>query len=335
MTEVKQPDDILLASYIAGECSTEERASVEKWLSTDSENRAILERLERISSIARVSGNQWDSEKLWQKIVVAAGISTAKPPKYYPGNINRVFRRIPLWGYTAALVLVVAVTILSLLNVKSVFTYTNHLEIGYGKVETIELTDGSKVTLDAGSTFRYNDEFTGGFRSVYLEGEAYFDIASNSAKPFQVNTPTATIEVLGTRFNVASWPSRNDVEVAVIEGRVNVRERSGNEAVIITRGMVARLQDHKIAVRSDVEVDNYITWMQHNAIFKNQPLVNIISTLERWHNIEIILPDDSVAQERLTINMPGESLENILHTISVLTGLSYKRTGQIIEFFVG
>src|SRR5690606_11240512 len=91
-----------------------------------------------------------------------------------------------------------------------------------GKILKLRLEDGSEVLLNAGSTVSYPQQFTADIRAVYLEGEAFFEIAPDAAKPFIVKTKKMDVRVLGTSFNVRAHPDIDQAKVTVASGKVSV-----------------------------------------------------------------------------------------------------------------
>jgi len=105
----------------------------------------------------------------------------------------------------------------------------NRLVVPYGRKSTITLSDGSVVWLNSGSYLIYPQEFSRKKREVYLAGEAYFEVTENTDKPFIVTTDDIEIEVLGTTFNVNSYPENKDVETVLVEGSVKVSRSDASQ----------------------------------------------------------------------------------------------------------
>ena len=206
------------------------------------------------------------------------------------------------------------------------------LQAQYGEHAQYTLSDGTTVLLDAGSTLRYPTEFTGDTRSVFLSGEAYFDVASDSSKPFLVQAEHGQITVTGTAFNVRAWPNEQKTIVSVAEGQVVLAAKEdASSAVSINPGYTS-----SVAVNSSpstprpTDLLRHTAWMQKKAYFDSVPLRDILSQLERWYNVQCALEDASIAQELLTVQLDGHSLDDALHLITTLTGLQYERVGEHI-----
>ena len=102
----------------------------------------------------------------------------------------------------------------------------NEVVIPFGKKSQLILEDGTKVWLNAGSRMAFPTKFTGKKREVFLEGEAYFEVAHNQNLPFMVNTGEIIIKVLGTRFNISAYKTDKLTETVLLEGKVAISEMS-------------------------------------------------------------------------------------------------------------
>src|SRR5690606_25698590 len=98
-----------------------------------------------------------------------------------------------------------------------------------GKKFQIQLSDGTLVHLNAGSSLRYPVDFLSeGPRQVFLSGEAYFDVAKNASNPFIVNVDDLEVRVLGTQFNVSAYSEDEYIDVVLVEGSVNLNKKEGD-----------------------------------------------------------------------------------------------------------
>jgi ferric-dicitrate binding protein FerR (iron transport regulator) len=197
----------------------------------------------------------------------------------------------------------------------------------------VTLSDNSKITLDAGSLLRYPDRFQEDSRQVYLEGEAYFEIASNPRKPFMVKTGNAVITVLGTKFNVRSWPNHvSKIAVMVTEGEVsfrNARLDVPNSQVIISSGQYSMIQGNtRPSAPKTVGMENPLSWLKHEKYFQNAPLQEVLDQLERWYDLQIILEDKILASSRVTIFIEDKPIEEVMEVISLMNHLQTRREGR-------
>lgn len=162
---------------------------------------------------------------------------------------------------------------------------TMTLSVPRGNDFYVVLADGTKVWMNADSELRYPQIFTGNQRVVELVGEAYFEVAKNKEKPFVVETPTEHIEVLGTHFNVSSYPTERKSAVTLIEGKVQVSVH-GQQSLELHPGQQSVVQDKYMRIQ-DVDIDEYIAWKNGEFMFNEESLASAMRKIGRWYNLEI------------------------------------------------
>lgn len=175
---------------------------------------------------------------------------------------------------------------------------THFLSTPRGQDFKVVLCDGTAVWLNAESILEYPSRFTGPERRVCLHGEAYFDVARNEGQPFVVETPDMTAKVLGTEFNLSAYTGQ-DTHVTLIDGGVEVTSRKSGQSLRITPGEDALLQaDGSFALRQ-VDIDSYIYWKEGFFFFDNIPLTDIMQSLGRWYNVNVIFANESAMRYRM------------------------------------
>lgn len=330
------PDDQLIASYLSGECTDEEIKAMEQWLESNPDNRDYISKLEKAWSPRKRQPNVWNKDSLWLNIQRAAGLHESP----IMGK-----KRIPIFLYTqqsrlirlaAGVLLAISFSFFSYRIISDQLVhdqpYTD-LIVANGTQEKLTLSDGTIVSLDAGSSFSYPAEFAAKTREVILDGEGYFEVASDESKPFIVQAGDAVIQVLGTKFSVRNWQLDRSVRVVVAEGKVGLRSTEDRlkDAVVITGGQVAvMLEGGAIQPPESVDIDKYLGWLNQDIRFDDETLAEILFHLERWYDVKFELANSAIASERLTLSTQKKSIETILEMIAVLTDLSYRRSGKTI-----
>jgi ferric-dicitrate binding protein FerR (iron transport regulator) len=160
----------------------------------------------------------------------------------------------------------------------------------------IALSDGTKVWLNAETRLRYPNKFTGQTRVVELDGEAYFEVEKMRGKPFIVVTNKEKVEVLGTHFNVYSFPAEQQSKVSLLEGKVKVSVPVGKERVLVP-GEQAVVHGDDLSVQQAV-VEESVAWKNNEFMFNNEPLGTALTQIARWYDIDIDIAP-SVAKIRL------------------------------------
>lgn len=204
----------------------------------------------------------------------------------------------------------------------------NTLSVPYGKRFRIQLSDGTVVSLNSGTTFRYPEQFgVNGNRNVYLTGEAFFEVAKDKAHPFIVHANQTDIEVLGTTFNVSAYPENPTVNSTLIEGSIQMSEAANaSNAIILEPNQMATWQNNakKIVVKQ-VDPTFYAAWTKGELAFKDTPFSTIAKIIQRTYDVEIINENSDLARQNFTgtIKISESSVENILDLLKRDTPFNY------------
>lgn len=164
----------------------------------------------------------------------------------------------------------------------------NTIETPKGGQYRVDLPDGSKVWLNAGSLLRYPTSFNGNIRSVELTGEAYFEVAKNAKKPFRVVSNNQVVEVLGTHFNISSYIDDTSVKTTLLEGSVKVLSTKSNQSKLLKPGEQSNINylNNSIAVQQ-VNTDEVVAWKNGYFLFVDEDLKSIMNKFARWYDIDV------------------------------------------------
>jgi ferric-dicitrate binding protein FerR (iron transport regulator) len=148
--------------------------------------------------------------------------------------------------------------------------------------QTISLPDGSSVTLNKNSQITYRSDFGKHDRNIALKGEAFFDVERDTLKPFVIAVNKATIEVLGTSFNVRAYDHLAEVEVIVKTGVVKLSVPDRKTEVKLNAGQKGIYEKENQALHSGVNEDiNFLSWNTQKIIFMESDLRTVIETLNK------------------------------------------------------
>ncbi len=336
---------ILLGRYLSNECSREEKKIVETWAASNPENKRLLKKMANVWQAKEIPVQDSDLERLWNEVSEKAGISVVpeNPAQIAVQKINRLSYFQPkifqILRYAAILfILLLPFLIHNEFSIPSWIQFSSELiavNVKNGDRQQIRLSDGSTVVLDAGSLLKYPAKFDSDTREVFLDGEAFFEVASNPEKPFIVDAGDAVVQVLGTKFNVRAWHKYRRVQVAVSEGKVSFSSEKGadKDAVILASGFSSIVLVNGLPSQPQmVDMEKQLSWMNNEVIFDDTPLHIILFQLERWYDLQFVLADSSVAAERLTVHIQKQSIEDILELIAALTDLQYQHKGKVVYF---
>lgn len=191
----------------------------------------------------------------------------------------------------------------------------------------VKLPDGSMVFLNHDSYLTYPESFGRNNRKVRLQGEAFFDIAPNAAKPFTIDAGNARVKVLGTSFNVITDNGNDEVEVYVSTGTVMLSSNDGSRSLTLEPGYIGKLSDSKSDSGLNTN-ENYLSWTTGTLNFDGERLVVVFRDLKRSFNINIIASDSSINDFRLTSLFENQPHDTIVQVICTTFNLHSVKEGE-------
>ena len=210
----------------------------------------------------------------------------------------------------------------------------NTLKVPFGKRFELSLSDGTKAYLNAGSSLKYPVKFLRDRdRNVYITGEAFLEVAKDSLRPFIVNTEKMNVRVLGTKFNVSSYPEDDNSEVVLVEGAVSLYKANVNydprEEVLLRPGFKGSFSKKSNEISKDSVITSlYTSWMKGELIFRNMSFSNIIKKLERHYNVTIVNNNTALAAKKFNANFGEAPLEKVLQELQANYGVEYTINDQ-------
>lgn len=205
----------------------------------------------------------------------------------------------------------------------------NEVYVPRGGEYSLVLADGTRVWLNAESTLRFSYPFDS-LRTVYLDGEAYFEVAHNAAKPFEVRAGENTLRVLGTKFNVRAYKEQ-PYQVTLLEGKVQISNGIDTE-ILVPNNQLNQPSEAKIYEVIPVNAKLYSAWTKGVFEFNNASLKDIMCQLERWYNVEVDYATEDLKDIRFTGSiLKNESLGYALEMIQKISDVRFsKRDEQVL-----
>ncbi len=196
----------------------------------------------------------------------------------------------------------------------------------------ISLPDGTSVTLNTGSKLDYPAVFSGNTRDVYLNGEAYFDVKHDTSKPFLVHMGKYITRVLGTAFNIKAYPDREDVEVTVVRGKVEVSDRKRILGILLPNDQLVISKQNGKAVKEQIIAAKVIEWKKEDMIFEDVTIRDAVAQVQNCFGIKIFLENEALGNCRFTASFQSTdaSLEQVLDAMTILTHSHWEKNGNTI-----
>lgn len=334
------PDPELLGRYLAGECTESEAAFVRRALMARPDAARALD-----SFLARLDGPVPaipDEDASWASLAerMRAGDAAASAPLGSEGARRTPHRHFvlhsppdarPWWRRSWALAIAATAAAAAIVAVRSPETHATEAAAEPRVYTTsaaqraeITLTDGTRITLAPESRLRVSADFGTERRDIYLEGEAFFDVAHDAARPFTVYAGNASAHDIGTAFAIRSYANDHAVQIAVREGVVAM---SGIGP--LAAGDVGTLSsDGRTSVRHGADVGALLGWLDGKLAYTDAPLGRVVDDLHRWHGAEIVIRDSSLAALPFTGEMNGLSTTSALDLVARTLGLRVRRDGE-------
>lgn len=194
----------------------------------------------------------------------------------------------------------------------------------------VALPDGSRVWLNAGSSLTYPIRFSGKERRVELAGEAYFEIAKDSGKPFYIVSNGQEVQVLGTRFNVEAYPEESGIRTTLVDGSIKISlaqpdARPSDHSIVLKPGQQSTVRKGDITV-DEVDPESAIAWKNGLFVF-NDNLHHTLAQIGRWYDVEIEY-QDAVDENLALIGKVSRNikLSSLLHYMEEAAGNNVKFT---------
>jgi transmembrane sensor len=203
----------------------------------------------------------------------------------------------------------------------------NTVSTAPGETYVISLADGTSVWLNAASSLTFNTQLNAdGERKVKLSGEGYFEVAKDKSHPFIVETASQKVEVLGTHFNINSYPDEPIIKTTLLEGSVKVNVKNGPYRML-KPGQQALLSDNKLNVKP-VDINSAIDWKNSEFTFNNETLESILRKVARWYDVEIVYEGNNKSKLFWGSVSRYEHLNQVLQTLELTGDVKFRLTGR-------
>jgi len=330
----------LMARKLSGESTPEELRELQDLLSADPTAGERSKVLDQFWSRRDDETNSSVEENL-RKVLTSLELPHTPPAEIVPMRRKRSWLKVA----AAVLILVGTGTALYLGRQKSVesapLASLMEKHNAKGTRSIIQLPDGSKIWLNADSKLRYPEVFKGRTREIYLNGEAFFDVARNPEHPFIIHLANGTVQVLGTSFNIRAYDNEPVVETSVATGRIAFIPRYRTPRKI--QDTVYLAPDHKASYTfTKEELTTSITsgkedkaWTEGRLIFRSMTMEQIAIELERNFGKKVIFLDEDPKAFVFTGAFENNSLDEIMYYLTRTKNFSYKITNSELLIAAG
>lgn len=303
-------DRKLLHKYIAGDANQQEKETVVRWMEADKKNMEEF-----------LSARKLYDFTIWQH-------NQVKEVYISSNKLRKICKELAKIAaiFIAAIFLVTYLYPAneSFVPEKSVM---QKIYVPAGQRAELILSDGTKVWLNAKTTFTFPDRFDSNQRNVKLEGEAYFDVTHNENAPFVIQTDKYNVKVLGTEFNVRAYSEEEIVpfETALISGSVEIESMEQSTKMLLQPKEKVYANNGHLQVEPIIEFNQYL-WKEGLICFDDNNLAQIFKKLDFYYNIPIKVINEKILDKRYTGKFrSSDGIEHILKTLQLKTKFSYEK----------
>ena len=313
----------LITKKLSGEISFDEGEKLKVWLDEDNENQQIFDSYQATwNEMDRVKGkSSREVDMEWERLEKSIDFKAITPKAAERSLFANVYR------YAAALLIIVLAGFTAYY-----FLYNQESEqlVAELQIQEVELSEGSKVTINSNSKLTYPKKFEKDKRVVALSGEAFFEVAKDPNRPFIINAGEIRVEVLGTSFNVKAHETHDNIEVTVSSGKVAVyRTDNPDERVILIKGQKAIFYKSTTKIEASINDNiNFNAWKTKQIIFEDTPMPDVVRTINEIYKSDLKLVGGQLDECPVTTTFDNQSLESILNVLESTLDLKIEQKGE-------
>jgi ferric-dicitrate binding protein FerR (iron transport regulator) len=310
--------------YFLGKMNRDERIAFLSELTSDKEKQETFGQYQNAEALLAFSDdvdNSFDAVRNYKQFT-----RCMKQRTFY----RYIYRTV---GYAAAVVLL-AISV----HFYHVYYYQHAVDISEtslfvpaGQRVSLTLSDGTTVWLNARTRLTYPTAFVGDQRRVSIEGEAFFEVAKDKNKPFIVSANGSEIKVLGTTFNVYSYPDESISRISLLEGSVQVHSKISPDIEVTLRPQEEAIFQSQTQTMMIGKIPNndYFLWREGIYSFENESLSNILKKLELYYDIKIEVKDPAILKWKYTVKFrQRDGIDEILRALGKVYPLKIRKNEE-------
>ena len=358
-------DEDLICGYLKNELTGEETSQLIRWLEKDKNNKQLFDEMSDLWVTVKASSANpgFDAREGFRKF----------RERIDPANNQKDNKEKTAWlktivRYAAAILIAfsaggVLFWFAGKNSTTPVSQSINKLVVPLGSRALFTLSDGTVVTLNAGSTINVSRDYGIKNRIVQLDGEGYFNIARDTNNPFVVQTPFLSVRALGTEFNIKAYSVDRTIETTLVSGSVQIEPvkeiNQGKITVLKPNQKITFYKEDSVfisgpgenekeapsraesvkkirtasparLVTEDVNVDPVTSWKENRWIFEQQSLAQIAVDLERKFDVQIVFNSEKLKSYRFTGTILAEPIEQVLVALSMTAPINYRIRGRVV-----
>ncbi len=351
----------IITRILSGESTPEDDLTLIDWLNKNQDNIDYFHGKERVWNAINVlfARERYNDKAAYERFI--HNISSSQRRSFSISDIKGVLNRTLRWAAIALIFMVFGSLIFYIVSENISQLETSHYEVivPVGSRNNLILTDGTSVWLNAGSKLSYSKKFGESDRSVYLEGEGYFQVGKESQYPFTVTTSEVEVVALGTSFNVKSYPEEDVIQATLVSGSILVNRinhktteqgltlepnqqltyfrdtrqlklspdvNEDNETEEVNQNEIQRTPDDelpKAILSRGIDPEIFTSWKDNRLILDDEPFGSIAKKLERRFGTTIIIEDEDIRTRRYKGRFEEITMEQALNALQFVSPFEY------------
>lgn len=295
----------LLYKFFEGKTSLEEEKKIREWMEKSESNFNVFMRFRKEYDIQILRGLNSNTGK--KKIIAHL-----------------------LWtSGVAAVIIALIIGGVYLFNLEDKTEHYNTIIVPAGQRINLILSDNTNLWLNANSEFKYPTDFSNENRTVYLDGEAYFEVSKDENKPFIVKTSKGDVRVTGTSFNVEAYSRFDSFKTSLFKGGVDIYKEE-EKLVSLKPNQIGLLENNKLLITDISDKDQYL-WREGLIAFNNKKLEEILHELEKYFDVVILINSSNLPQHTYTGKFrQSDGVDHALRVLQRSINFTFSRNEETI-----
>ena len=322
---MKEIDYNQLGKILSGEATPEEQKQFNKWLKQSEENQEIYNAYRDFCDNVTITEYQLRHS------------AAEKKSKQIPQLKTSSYNRWHFWVAAASVIVIATFSVFFFMDKYNPLSESRQAQNNIvlksnpkGQKSKILLPDGSVVWLNSSSSIEYAESFSDTLRGVNLTGEAYFEVAEDSLKPFVVTTGALQATVLGTTFNIDNYSENELATVSLASGKLMITQQN-NKEILLPGNQVKLKKSNNRLIKENIDIKKIAVWKDGILIFDQENIQYVVARLERWYDVKISISGDVSPDWKFTGYFDNEYLENVLEVLCYGKNLDYKIDGKKVK----
>ncbi|MBN1180928.1 MAG: FecR family protein [Bacteroidales bacterium] len=237
--------------------------------------------------------------------------------------------------YAAIVFITIGITVLATYIIENRDPQYVEIQTGKGDKTHVTFADGSQVWLNAQSRLKYPKRINKRNRTIYVEGEAYFELSDQQDEPLTIIADNTITQVKESAFNIKTGRENSQITITVAKGKLDVVDDMGNMPVITTSQgeKTTIIPQYEFLFVEENNDNNYLSWKTGNLDFQDVPLSYVIEKIEDLYQVDIEVSNQKLRYCRFSHSFTNESLDEIMEIISKNLNMNYLKKGQKIIIY--